>query len=110
VQTLKNPEKALLEMLRVGKKVIVSFPNFAHWRCRLQMAILGKAPVTGNLPFEWYNSPNVHFFTIKDFDRFCDKLGVRVEKKIALSEKRTNPVKFAPNIFADQAVYVTSRD
>jgi homoserine O-acetyltransferase len=110
VQTLKNPEKALLEMLRVGKKVIVSFPNFAHWRCRLQMAILGKAPVTGNLPFEWYNSPNVHFFTIKDFDGFCDKLGVKVEKKIALSETRGSQVKFAPNLFADQAVYVTSRD
>jgi homoserine O-acetyltransferase len=110
VQTLKNPEKALLEMLRVGKKVIVSFPNFAHWRCRLQMAILGKAPVTGNLPFEWYNSPNVHFFTIKDFDRFCDKLGVKVENKIALSETRGSQVKFAPNLFAEQAVYVTSRD
>jgi homoserine O-acetyltransferase len=110
VQTLKNPEKALLEMLRVGKKVIVSFPNFAHWRCRLQMAILGKAPVTGNLPFEWHNSPNVHFFTIKDFDRFCDKLGVKVETKIALSETRGRQVKFAPNLFADQAVYVTSRD
>ncbi|MGA2679929.1 MAG: homoserine O-acetyltransferase [Sedimentisphaerales bacterium] len=110
VQTLKNPEKALLEMLRVGKKVIVSFPNFAHWRCRLQMAFLGKAPVTGNLPFEWYNSPNVHFFTIKDFDRFCDKLGVKVENKIALSATRGNQVKFTPNLFAEQAVYVTSRD
>ena len=110
VQTLKNPEKALLEMLRVGKKVIVSFPNFAHWRCRLQMAFLGKAPVTGNLPFEWYNSPNVHFFTIKDFDRFCDKLGVKVENKIALSETRGSQVKFTPNLFAEQAVYVTSRD
>lgn len=110
VQTLKNPEKALLEMLRVGKKVIVSFPNFAHWRCRLQMAFLGKAPVTGNLPFEWYNSPNVHFFTINDFDRFCDKLGVKVENKIALSETRGSQIKFAPNLFAEQAVYVTSRD
>ncbi len=110
VQTLKDPEKVLSEMLRVGKKVIVSFPNFAHWRCRLQMAILGKAPVTGHLPFEWHNSPNVHFFTLKDFDRFCAKLGVRVEKKIGLSETRVGPVKFAPNFFAEQAVYVTSRD
>jgi homoserine O-acetyltransferase/O-succinyltransferase len=110
VQTLKTPEKALLEMLRVGKEVIVSFPNFAHWRCRLQMAILGRAPVTGNLPFEWYNSPNVHFFTIKDFDRFCDKLGVKVEKRIALRETRVSPVKFAPNLFADQAVYMISKD
>jgi homoserine O-acetyltransferase len=110
VQTLKNPEKVFLELLRVGEKVIVSFPNFAHSRCRLQMALLGKAPVTGHLPFEWYNSPNVHFFTIKDFDRFCAKLGVKVENKIALSGTKVGPVKFAPNLFAEQAVYITSRD
>jgi homoserine O-acetyltransferase len=74
------------------------------------MGFLGKAPVTGQLPFEWYNSPNVHFFTIKDFDRFCDKLGVRIEKKIALRGTQFSSVKFAPNLFAEQAVYVTSRD
>jgi homoserine O-acetyltransferase len=107
VQTLKNPEKVFLELLRIGRKVIVSFPNFAHWRCRLQMAFLGKAPVTGQLPFEWYNSPNLHFFTLKDFDGFCNKLGIRIEKKIAFSKR---PVRFAPNIFAEQAVYVTSKD
>jgi homoserine O-acetyltransferase len=110
VQTLKNPEKVFLELLRVGKKVIVSFPNFAHWRCRLQMGLLGKAPVTGHLPFEWHNSPNLHFLTLKDFDRFCDKLGVRIENKIALRGTQVSPVRFAPNLFAEQAVYVTSRD
>jgi homoserine O-acetyltransferase len=107
VQTLKNPEKVFLELLRIGKKVIVSFPNFAHWRCRLQMALLGKAPVTGQLPFEWYNSPNLHFFTLKDFDRFCAKLGVKIENKIAFSAR---PVKFAPNLLAEQAVYIIKRD
>ena len=107
VQTLKNPEKAIAELLRIGRKVIVSFPNFANWRCRLQMVLFGKAPVTGQLPFEWYNSPNLHFFTLKDFDRFCDKLGVRIEKKIAFS---TRPVKFAANLLAEQAVYVIRRD
>ena len=70
----------------------------------------GQSAVTGHLPFEWHNSPNVHFFTLKDFDRFCEKLGVRVEKKIGLSETRVGPVKFVPNFFAEQAVYVTSRD
>ena len=107
VQTLKKPEKVFLELLRIGRKVIVSFPNFAHWRCRLQMALLGKAPVTGQLPFEWYNSPNLHFFTLKDFDGFCRKLGVKIENKIAFSK---GPVKFAPNLFAEQVVYVTSRE
>jgi homoserine O-acetyltransferase/O-succinyltransferase len=110
VQTLKNPQDVFLEMLRIGKKVIVSFPNFAHWKSRLQMGLLGKAPVTGSLPFEWYDSPNLHFFTLKDFDRFCDKLGVKIEKKIALSGTKPSPIRFAANLFAEQAVYVTSRE
>ena len=106
VQTLKNPEKILKELLRVGKKVIVSFPNFAHWRCRAQLFLAGNAPVTKQLPFGWYNSPNIHFLSLKDFDRFCEKLSVTVEKKIPLIKKRLKPVKLATNIFAEQAIYV----
>ena len=109
LETLKNPEKVFQELLRIGKKVIVSFPNFAHWRCRLQMGILGKAPVTGQLPFEWFNSPNLHFLTLKDFDDFCAKLDVKVEKRIALSETKAKLVKFASNLLAEHAVYVTSK-
>jgi homoserine O-acetyltransferase len=110
VQTLKSPEKAFLELLRVGKKVIVSFPNFAHWRCRAQIGLCGKAPVTGRLPFEWHNSPNVHFLSLKDFDAFCKKLGVRVVNRIPLGKSLAKAVRFAPNLFAEQAVYVTSKD
>ena len=110
VQTLKNPEKVFRELLRVGKKVIVSFPNFAHWRCRAQLFGLGKTPVTGQLPFTWYNSPNIHFLSLKDFDQFCKNLGVKVEKKIPLVKTRLSPVRFAPNLFAEQAIYVTSKD
>ncbi|MHC4574835.1 MAG: homoserine O-acetyltransferase MetX [Planctomycetota bacterium] len=110
VQTLRNPEKVFRELLRVGKKVIVSFPNFAHWRCRAQMLLLGKAPVTKQLPFAWYNSPNIHFFSLKDFDRFCGKLGAKVEKRIPLVKRRLGPVRFAPNLFAEQVIYVTSKD
>jgi homoserine O-acetyltransferase len=109
VQTLKNPQDVFLEMLRIGKKVIVSFPNFAHWKSRLQMGLFGKAPVTDLLPFEWYDSPNLHFFTLKDFDRFCGKLGVKIETKIALSGTKAGTIRFAPNLFAEQAVYVTSK-
>ncbi len=109
VQTLKNPEKVFRELLRVGKKVIVSFPNFAHWRCRAQLCGLGKAPVTGYLPFAWHNSPNIHFLSLKDFDQFCKKLGVKVEKKIPLVKTRLSPVRFAPNLFAEQVIYVTSK-
>jgi methionine biosynthesis protein MetW len=110
VQTLKNPEKVFKELLRVGKKVIVSFPNFAHWRCRAQLFLLGKAPVTRQLPFGWHDSPNIHFLSLKDFDEFCKKLGVKVEKKIPLSKTRLSPVRFAPNLFAEQVIYVTSKD
>ena len=109
VQTLKNPEKVFTELLRVGKKVIVSFPNFAYWRCRTQLFLRGKAPITKQLPFEWHNSPNIHFLSLKDFDEFCKKLNVRIEKRIPLVKTYLSPVRFAPNLFAEQAIYVTSK-
>jgi len=109
VQTVQNPEKIFKELLRVGKKVIVSFPNFAHWRCRAQLLLRGKAPVTRQLPFGWHDSPNIHFLSLKDFDEFCGKLGVKVEKKIPLIKTRLSPVRFAPNLFAEQVIYVTSK-
>jgi len=110
VQTLKNPKKVFTELLRVGKKVIVSFPNFAHWRSRAQLFFLGKAPVTSQLPFDWHDSPNVHFLSLKDFDRFCTELSVKVEKKIPLGKTRLGLAKFAPNLLAEQVIYVTSKD
>jgi len=110
VQTVKNPEKVFKELLRVGKKVIVSFPNFAHWRCRMQLFLLGKAPVTKQLPFSWHDSPNIHCLSLKDFDRFCEKLGLKVENKIPVGKNRLSPVKLAPNLFAEQVIYVTSKD
>jgi methionine biosynthesis protein MetW len=109
VQTVKNAEKVFAELLRVGRKVVVSFPNFAHWRCRVQLFFHGRAPITKQLPFDWHNSPNIHCLSLRDFDRFCRKLGVRVEKKIPLIETRLSPVRFAPNLFAEQVIYVTSR-
>jgi len=109
VQTIKNPKKVFKELLRVGKKVIVSFPNFAYWRSRVQLFFRGKAPVTRRLPFGWHNSPNIHFLSLKDFDKFCKKLGVKVEKRIPLVKNYLSPVKFAPNLFAEQAIYVTSK-
>ena len=110
VQTVKNPEKVFTELLRVGRKVIVSFPNFAHWRCRAQLLLQGKAPVTRQLPFDWCNSPNIHCLSIKDFDRFCRKLSVKVEKRIPLNKTALSPVRFAPNLFAEQVIYVTSKE
>ena len=110
VQTIENPEKVLKELLRVGKKVIVSFPNFAYWRCRAQLLFRGAAPITRQLPFDWHDSPNIHCLSIKDFDGFCRRLGVRVEKKIPLVKTSLSPVRFAPNLFAEQVIYVTSKE
>jgi homoserine O-acetyltransferase len=110
VQTVKEPEKVFAELLRVGKKVIVSFPNFAHWRCRSQLFFTGHAPVTKQLPFDWHNTPNIHCLSLKDFDRFCQRLGAKVEKRIPLVKTRLSPVRFAPNLFAEQVIYVTSKE
>jgi homoserine O-acetyltransferase len=110
VQTIKDPERVFRELLRVGRRVIVSFPNFAYWRCRAHLSLLGRSPVTRHLPFRWHNSPNIHFLSLKDFDEFCDRLGVRIEKRIPLARTRPDPVRILPNLFAEQAVYVTSKE
>ena len=110
VQTIKNPEKVFMELLRVGKKVIVSFPNFANWKCRVQLFLTGKAPVTKQLPFSWYDTPNIRCLSMKDFDSFCENLGVTIEKKIPLVKTRLSSVKIVPNFFAEQAIYVTSKE
>jgi len=75
LQTVNNPQKVFKELLRVARRVIVSFPNFAHWRCRLQLLFRGRAPETKQLPFPWHSSPNIHCLSLKDFDRFCEELG-----------------------------------
>ena len=110
LQTVKEPKKVFKELLRVGKKVIVSFPNFAHWQCRAQLFFLGKAPQTKQLHCKWHNSQNIHFLSLKDFDQFCAKLGVKVEEKIPLGKARLRPIRFAPNLFAEQVIYVTRKD
>lgn len=109
IQTLQHPQKVLLELHRVAKKVIVSFPNFAHWLCRSQLMFKGISPQTKQLPFRWHNSPNIHFFSVKDYDRFCAELGFKVERRIPLGKSTTLPVRILPNMLASQAVYVTSK-
>ncbi|OQA02136.1 MAG: Homoserine O-acetyltransferase [Planctomycetes bacterium ADurb.Bin401] len=109
LQTLKNPHIVFKELLRVADKVIVSFPNFAYWKCRAGLFFDGRAPRTKQLPFRWYDTPNIHFMSLKDFDDFCEEIGAKIEKKIPLIGNRLSPVRFAPNIFAEQAIYLTSR-
>jgi len=110
VQTIEDPEKVFRELLRIGRRVIVSFPNFAYWRCRLQLLLKGKAPITSQLPFRWYHSPNIHCLSLRDFDAFCRKLGVTVERRIPLAKTRRSPVRFGANLFAAQAIYVARKE
>lgn len=81
LQRMAHPEKILCELLRVGKRAIVSVPNFAHWRNRLHLALCGRMPVTRALSYEWYETPNIHFCSIADFVRLCQQLGIRIEKR-----------------------------
>ena len=102
LQAVRRTEEILLEMLRVGREAIVSFPNFGRWDVRLQIA-LGRMPVSPELPYEWYNTPNVHLFTIADFESFCSGHGIRILERVALNRGR--PVRTFANFFGSVAVY-----
>ena len=106
LQAMKDPKSLLEERLRVGKQGIVTFPNFAHWRNRLQIASSGTMPVSKELPHTWYNTPNIRLFTIKDFHALCDQLGFKMESSIAVQSngKQTLGLKLMPNIFGEIAL------
>ena len=92
LQAFLNPEKVLYELLRVGKKAIVTIPNFGFWKVRANLLIKGTMPVTKNLPNEWYNTPNLHMCTIKDFVTFCDKRKLKLTNSISLSGKKVSNI------------------
>ena len=95
LQAVQQTESIVKEILRVGREGIVSFPNFGYWRARVQL-LAGRMPVSRELPYQWYDTPNIHLFTIDDFDRFCDSFGVRVVERIVLTDGR--PVHAWPNM------------
>lgn len=110
VQTIRDPARVLDELLRVGRRVIVSFPNFAHWRSRVQLLWRGRAPVTRQLPFGWHDTPNIHCLSLKDFDAFCGRLGAAIERRIPLVKTHPSPVRVWPNLLAEQVIYVIRKD
>jgi methionine biosynthesis protein MetW len=107
LQETHHPRAVLREMLRVGRRVIVAFPNFGHWRVRLSMLLSGRAPRTALFPYAWYDSPNIHFLTMEDFEELAAMEGLRVERRYALSGRRK--VEWLPNLRAEVAVFLVSR-
>ena len=94
LQAFINTEKVVNELLRVGKKAIVTIPNFGHWKTRLQLLTKGTMPVNETLPNEWYNTPNLHMCTIKDFFIFCKKRNINIFKSLALNEEKISEISF----------------
>jgi methionine biosynthesis protein MetW len=104
LQEVRHPLLVFKEMLRVGKKGIISFPNFGYWRVRFQLFFQGKAPVTTTLPYNWYDSPNIHFFTIKDFICFCEHVDFTIVQSFFV--KGEKKITFLPNLCAEAALFV----
>jgi methionine biosynthesis protein MetW len=113
LQATYHPRRVLEHMLRIGKFAIVSFPNFGHWRIRTQLMFKGRMPVTENLSYAWYDTPNIHFCTIRDFVAMADEIGAGIERGVALN-RWGSPIRFeAPwwvwNLFGEQGVFLLRR-
>lgn len=102
LQAIRQTERIVREMLRVGREGIVTFPNFGYWRPRLQV-LFGNMPVSKTLPYEWYDTPNIHLFTIDDFENFCARHGIRILERNVMNEGRR--VTWMPNLRGSLAVY-----
>ncbi|MDA7697811.1 methionine biosynthesis protein MetW [Candidatus Pelagibacter sp. Uisw_136] len=92
LQAFLNPEIVIKELLRVGKKAIVTIPNFGFWKVRLHLLIKGTMPITKNLPDEWYNTPNLHMCTIKDFYNFCENRRIKLDNSLALHNEKISSI------------------
>ena len=113
LQQVYDPANLIESLLRIGKRGIVSFPNFSHWRIRLQLLLTGYAPKTKQLPYEWYDTPNIRVMTIKDFRKFSREVGFNILKEVAINtqnhEKRGNIVKVHPNLRATYGIFLIGR-
>ncbi len=92
LQAFYQPEIVLNELLRIGKKVIISIPNFGYWKVRTSLLLFGKMPVTKSLPDSWYNTPNLHMCSIKDFYQFCDKKKIKMDRIIGINNEKTSSI------------------
>jgi len=112
LQATGNPKTVLQSMLRIGRRAIISFPNFGHWRIRRQFVTQGRMPITENLPYSWYDTPNIHFCTIRDFVSLVDEIGAEIEEAVAIHGNGRRISRRSPwmiwNLFSEQAVFVLS--
>ena len=113
IQATRQPKVVLEHLLRIGRRAIVSFPNFGHWRVRLDLLVNGRMPVTDNMPYSWHDTPNIHFCTIRDFLELCAEVGARMERAAAL-DARGKPVRMALpwwawNMLGEQGVFLLKR-
>ena len=106
-QQVKKPDEVLRESLRVGRKVIVGFPNFATLGTRIQLGLRGRTPVTPSLPYEWHDTPNLHFLSILDFVDFCKKRAIRIERAYYFRAGRR--IRILPNLMAETGVFLISK-
>ena len=113
LQAFINPEIVIKELLRVGKKAIVTIPNFAHWKVRLNLLTKGTMPVTSSLPNEWDNTPNIHMCTIKDFVKFSKIIDFKIFKSLALVNKNVSTINnsnlFFKNLFAELGIFLIEK-
>ena len=113
IQATRHPRNVLENMLRIGRHAIVSFPNFGHWRIRAQLALRGRMPVTQNLSYKWYDTPNIHFCTIRDFVALTNELDAKIMRAVAIDGFGARVGVNAPwwvwNLFGEQAVFLLER-
>ena len=113
LQAFLSPEKVINELLRVGKKAIVTIPNFGHWKVRLELLFKGTMPITKNLPHEWHNTPNLHMCTIKDFFNFCEKRNIEIFKSLALNNESITNINKSnlkyKNLISDLGIFLINR-
>ena len=110
LQQALDPAAVIAEMLRVGRKAIISFPNFGHWRVRLQLLLGGRMPVTRVLPYQWHDTPNVHLLTIRDFLAFCAERRLSIVDRAFFSPAYRKLPAFAANLLAGTAIFVIEKD
>ncbi len=110
IHAMSSPEAVIMNLIRIGERAIISFPNFAYWKIRLDLLFKGRMPKNKVLPYEWYNTPNIHLCSISDFEHFCDQKRLKIKKRVLINELGNKiETSFSENLLAFQGVYCVSK-